>query len=277
MRHPKQWPVTAAILGTIAVCLPVGVLALVHGQYNTVLATAGGFGSFVVAALTYTVNRDKQTLDRDRYLDDRFASPIGHLADDNITVRVGGVQELDRILQYAPADRARVLALYSSFLRHAAPYDPAAHPDGPPSDMAAVLASLRARPALPGEPPLELSAVRMPGADLSGTDLVGARLTAANLGGARLRDARCGGADLTMATLVGADLAHADLSGARLIGARLGRADLTGAHLRGADLTDAMLDGAILCGADLRGALGCTTEQLASAVLDAETRPPDLG
>jgi uncharacterized protein YjbI with pentapeptide repeats len=72
----------------------------------------------------------------------------------------------------------------------------------------------------------------------------------------------------------GAFVRRTDLSGASLRGANLSNADASGALFRNADFEGARLVGTILRGADLTGARNLTIEQLATAVIDDETRLP---
>ena len=125
-------------------------------------------------------------------------------------------------------------------------------------------------------------------ADLRGAYFTHARLKRAKLQRARLDahptrgdrsaadliEADLGGADLSEANLRGAELARASLRGANLTDALLREADLRGADLTGADLTGAELEQTDLRGVDLREARGLTTEQIAEANTDEETRPP---
>ncbi|GJE17635.1 pentapeptide repeat-containing protein [Methylobacterium marchantiae] len=72
----------------------------------------------------------------------------------------------------------------------------------------------------------------------------------------------------------GAFIRRTNLDGANLQGADLSRADASGAFFRNADFKGARLVGTILKGADLTGAVNLTERQLASAVLDEQTRLP---
>ena len=117
------------------------------------------------------------------------------------------------------------------------------------------------------------------GANVTLADLRGATINDANLGGLRVAGATLQGASVENANLSHADLRGADLRGLNLRYASLAAADLRGANLQGARLARANLKEADLRGADLRGAdlrqvAELTTEQVASAYLDAETQLP---
>ena len=111
-----------------------------------------------------------------------------------------------------------------------------------------------------GHPVVNLSAVRLRGADLSGATLIGADLIHADLTDADLSGANLSDADLSEGYLNRADLSSATLGGADLGGAELQLANLSRAGLIDADLIDANLSGANLSGgavlidASLRGA-----------------------
>ena len=108
-------------------------------------------------------------------------------------------------------------------------------------------------------------------ADLTDTRLWGANLTGADLTGAYLTGAHLTSADLTDANLWGANLTGADLTDANLAGADLGFANLTDANFFGANLTDANLTRAVLTDAD-----NLTQEQLDSACIRKDGKPPTL-
>jgi uncharacterized protein YjbI with pentapeptide repeats len=77
------------------------------------------------------------------------------------------------------------------------------------------------------------------------------------------------------ADLHGAFIRRVDLSGTSLRGANFVGTDATNANFRNSDFENARLDGTILRGADLTGAKNLTLEQLARAVIDANTLLPN--
>ncbi len=76
--------------------------------------------------------------------------------------------------------------------------------------------------------------------------------------------------------LRGAFLRFTDLSRVNLENANFSGADFTGANFRGADFKNANLNGTILRGADLTDATNLTREQLATAIIDDQTKLPIL-
>ncbi|RZS31193.1 pentapeptide repeat protein [Herbihabitans rhizosphaerae] len=220
------------------------------------------FGGLAVAGgLFYTARR--YFLDRDRQFTERFTAAVEHLGSENVTVRAGGVAALDRILRDSPADRNRVLDRIAGFLRQQTIRVSEPLPD----DVMVAVAALRVpRKRIRGtaEEPLNLTAVRLPGADMRRTAMPTALLAKAELREADLSGANLAGAKLDGSTLINANLAGADLTAASLAGARLS----------GANLTDAVLADADLSEADLTKTIGLTTEQIASARVDDKTRIP---
>ena len=126
---------------------------------------------------------------------------------------------------------------------------------------------------------LDLTSSHLEEADLWGADLRGALLPRAHLNGAFLASAHLEGANLVGAHLEEAFLREVHLRGTLLTGTHLERAILWAAHLEQATLWGSHLDGADLWGANLQGAnlahaTGLTTEQIAVALIDEETRLP---
>ncbi|WP_410655766.1 pentapeptide repeat-containing protein [Amycolatopsis sp. lyj-112] len=233
----------------------------------------------VVGGGLYYTGR-KFFLDRDKQFTDRFNAAIDHLGSADETVRAGGVRALDRILHDSPADRNRVLASLTGFLRHRTVA--ASSPDH--DDISAALAALRNRGLPPkrqaGDNPLDLRGIRVAQTVLREMPLHRADLSSAELTGTVLADADLGETRLCQATLINADLsgavlAKADLTDTRLSRANLSSADLRGATLRGADFAGAVFDGTDIRGTDLTESRGLTEEQLAQALTDPATSTPE--
>jgi uncharacterized protein YjbI with pentapeptide repeats len=74
----------------------------------------------------------------------------------------------------------------------------------------------------------------------------------------------------------GARLRRTNFSHANLKEANLSGADFTEANFRGSDFKNANLSGTILRGADLTDVTNLTREQLATAILDDQTKLPIL-
>ncbi|GAA3525963.1 hypothetical protein GCM10022222_06140 [Amycolatopsis ultiminotia] len=274
----------------------------------TGLTVVGGIVGAGFGARRYFLDRDKQRLEEDKHLIDRFDAAWGRLASEDPLIRANALRTLFRLMTDSERDRRPVLRSVCDLLRQRT-----SHPDDgqrAEADVIAAVDVLRERPRREDADPLDLTGVHLPGADLreavlrgahfgaesilasaklSGSDLRDAVLTATDLTGADLDAARLAGATLDTAKLTSAvmtnisaagasffdaTLRDADLSGADLRGANLRRAVLRGAKLDRADLTDADLTDADFTGADLGTALGLTRQALANAVTTAATTLP---
>lgn len=128
----------------------------------------------------------------------------------------------------------------------------------------------------------DLSAAILEQTDLSNSDLASANLKNAQmseaiLGRTRLRGADSENADLTKVQGDGANFASAKLTRAVFTKSEFPRADFTEADLRdanlsGGDLTESYLKLTRIEAVDLSGVNGLTSQQLASACGDSETR-----
>ncbi|MEV6695391.1 pentapeptide repeat-containing protein [Micromonospora sp. NPDC051196] len=257
---------------------------------------------FTAQSLEYTADithatRDQITLAAQGQIADRFnraVDQLGQAGPDKLSIRLGGIYSLERIMKDSPADEPTVIEVLCAFVRTnaprpAVPVKPSKLPLAS-EDVRAALTVLARRPNPDHHPnsgidlsgsQLSIPRFSLRGADLRDVDLRGANLRDAELSGANLYGADLSGADLSRTDLVmvgdnlrfanlayarlrdanlrGAGLPdtilrHADLSGANLIRANLNGANLYGAYLSHADLRGAYLRGANLSGADLRGA-----------------------
>lgn len=177
---------------------------------------------------------------------DRFNAAVTNLGSNTMTIRLGGIYALQRIMNDSSADQPAVDQVLSAFIRSQPPVTPVTstnqHTAQFPIDSQAALDVLLTRNHKYDKQPI---------------DLIGA-----NLGNASLR-----GADVTNVHLSGADLSHADLQGANLTGVVMVYANLTGANLadahfngtflQGSNLTDAYLPGVTLTGAHLTQTTYC--------------------
>jgi hypothetical protein len=236
------------------------------------ISTAGvAIATFVVAAQTLQANTRQQT-------SDRFVKAIEQLGNDKSPdVRLGGIYGLEQLARDSPSDQPAVFDVLTAFVRGQVPAgtgkctDPTLHlelidpsPNARPSAdvQAAVDAIARHDRKNDRKGPngvLDLShtclvAARWAALDLSGIRMTGADLRYAILFDADLHEAFLGEANLTGAFLSKANLTGAELLSANLTGAFLGGANLTGALLGGANLTGAQLGEANLTGAGLRHA-----------------------
>ncbi|MFF5296528.1 pentapeptide repeat-containing protein [Paractinoplanes globisporus] len=202
-------------------------------------------------------------MSRQGQIADRFTAAIDQLGQegkDKLSIRLGGVYALQRIMVESSSSESAAIEVLSAFVRtHAS--RPSMTPRAvstSPEDVRAAVAVLGHRPH-PTAP--EYDRVNLSGsllglglADLHGVvfddvDLTGADLHGASLGKTRLLTARCGGCDLS-----GADLGRADLTGFRGIEARFNFASITAADMDWANLQDAHLDGCHLNHSQLKNA-----------------------
>ncbi|MFI2667581.1 pentapeptide repeat-containing protein [Micromonospora carbonacea] len=246
---------------------------------------------FVAVGLYVTneANRGQQRLTEQGQITDRFTKAVeqlGQTGPEKVTVRLGAIYALERIMRDSAVDHPAVVDVLAAFVRVNAPQqpNPTQLPSRPPADIQAALTVLGRRNIThddrgsPGRPSSRL----IP--DLTNTNLALADLRDANLTGSDLTDASLTGADLVRANLRLAFLARANLYGADLTGADLSialltGADLTNADLPGADLSNAFLEGANLNGADLTRAdltgANLTRADLSCARTDDRTRLPE--
>ncbi|MBA8953150.1 pentapeptide repeat-containing protein [Actinomadura namibiensis] len=224
-------------------------------------------------------SQDNVRIARESQLTDRYAKALEPLADDNITIRLGAIHALNRLLADSQRDRAAITAVLAGFIRDRAPAPTTKGkglPLDPSVDIAAALTTLANNPH--PVPPLDLHRIRSPNIDLGN-----ARFNQADLGGADLRGSYLGNAYLIEAYLGYADLRDTDLRSAHLTGAYLVNADLTGAYLRGARLSGANLSQARL-GLDrgsgvshfVRRSGGDTDRSLGTDLRSADLRGADL-
>ncbi|MDH6123182.1 pentapeptide repeat-containing protein [Kitasatospora sp. GP82] len=178
---------------------------------------------------------------------DRYIKAIQQLGSSQLSVRIGGVYALERIMHDSPADHAAIVEVVIAFIREHATVPseeqllqrqklPPALRFRPPTDVEAGLAVLRRRPDREESGPIDLAGAYLVGAELRGARLNGANLIDTNLAFAKLTGAHLPDVRLDRADLRAAWLNRAMLDGAHLTQARLPAAHLTGASLRGADL-----------------------------------------
>jgi uncharacterized protein YjbI with pentapeptide repeats len=222
----------------------------------------------VALGLFYTnaANREQQKLSREQqYLAlqgqvaDRFSAAIDQLGqegNDKLSIRLGGIYGLQRLMRDSPADEASVVQVLSAFVRTHAPRGRAlwkvpaeSAPPIAPGDVRAAITVLAGR-ARPSFYPVDFSNTFL---GLDHIDLSKASLALVELENANLSGASMVGVDVQQANLAGATLSRANLQGARLAGAALRDADVSIANLQNADLRDANLAGADLSGSDMRG------------------------
>lgn len=227
------------------------------GQLSAILTALTAVGALVYTgqglAQSQTATVEQNRLAESGQITDRFNAAVTNLGSTTMTIRLGGIYALQRIMNDSPSDQPAVDQVLAAFIRsQQIPGLPATakrpgvdgpvgvgnvsgYDDGPPSiDIQAALTVLATRdPDHDGPQPIDLHYALLRRADLTG----------AHFDGADLR-----GVDLSFTNLSNAHLAGADFSDTSL-----GSAQLTGAHLDGAKLDDVYLVGANLTGVDLDG------------------------
>jgi uncharacterized protein YjbI with pentapeptide repeats len=263
-------------------------------RFNTIGIVVGFlFTALGLGATAFTLYNGQQELRtaREGQITDRYTKAVEQLGSTKRDVRTAAVYALERIATDSPRDRTTIRDVLAAFTRE---HDPTPGteddklPVEPDTDVHAALTVLARRPTDPtNAPPLDLHAIRVPGANLStihtnktgivvlyranfsDADLSHADLTDADLTSTDLTDGDLRYANLTGADLTDADLSHANLNGATLRHAQLPGVDLsyqsmsamdlsatelTEANLSHANLSDAVLAEAYLRSADLTGA-----------------------
>ncbi|MEU4567572.1 pentapeptide repeat-containing protein [Micromonospora sp. NPDC023956] len=262
------------------------------------IVTALAAVAAVLFTLWFSIDTSRKTdnqikLSRAGQIADRFNRAIdqlGQAGPDKLSIRLGGIYSLERIMKDSPDDALTIIEVLCAFVRTNVPRPPGAisASKAPRSaeDIRAAVTVLGRRPNPDPAGKLDFTGTQLSLPDLSlargqlsGTDLIGANLSDTDLGAVDLTSADLHGADLhaadlRSANLTGANLDDAELYGASLFEADLRRANLNGADLRGADLTRADLHGADLSDADLRGAKALTDRMLQCTVVNGLTRLP---
>jgi uncharacterized protein YjbI with pentapeptide repeats len=203
---------------------------------KTVGQALGGAAVLIGAGAAYLQFTQQQQAAHDLLISNQVAKGFEQLAGDKVAMRLGGIYDLEGVMNASAQYHQPVLEALCAFVRDNTTGKTVGQ--GPTIDIQAALTVIGRR--VDGRGRLDLSLANLPGVNLIGADLTGATLTNANLTGA----------NLTGATLTGADLTRVNLTGAYL----MGRTNLSGAYLANANLTDAHLLGAILTGAYLTGA-----------------------
>lgn len=232
----------------------------------------------VFTALNVYISREGQ-------ITDRYTKAVDQLADERLSVRLGGIYALERIARDSRRDHPQIVETLSAFIReqsHTAKrktsatltvdsrYGYTTNPTKVMSELpvdiqAALRVLLRRKPGRPEFGPLDLRGADLRSADLSeanlrealliGTLLQSAMLYRADLSHADLRGAQLEDADLTYARLDHTDFTGSNLSKARLVAVVGEWTRFNGAQLQEADLYNAVLpDAWLIDNAQLKGA-----------------------
>jgi len=264
-------------------------------------------GLVLIAGLYFTARGFRLT--REGHITDRYSKAIEQLGHDNRDVRIGGIYALERIMHDSQPDRETIVDVLATFVREhtrVGHNEPSKDPIG--ADVQSAISVLGRRPGIEEETKkLDLYHSGLNHADMAGQDLRGVMLYYSSLdnttfAGANLTKASlsfCSGKDvaftncsaiganfvnaayidswflhanLTRTDFYGCDLSHSDF-GRRYI--ELGQPPFPPATLTEARFTKAKLTGTILRGVDLSTVRGLTKDQLAEAIIDANTIPPE--
>jgi uncharacterized protein YjbI with pentapeptide repeats len=263
----------------------------------------GGFATVIFTIRSYFLNKSGQVADR-------YTKAASQLASEDAAERIGAIYALARLMRDSPADHRASIDLLAAFIRERCSksqstvdtdeedlvvddsYITGVNWTGTPPaiDVQTALNVLIRRPKKYERPWILLGGTNLSGAHFTngwvdnlhfensimhGIDMVNSKAYQIVLARCDLRGANFSGSDLRNAHFQETDMRFTLLRWADLRNAGLEEADLRGAVfvktiLKGAELIDANL-----CGADLTSAIGLTSEQVAEAIIDNETKLPD--
>jgi hypothetical protein len=231
----------------------------------------------VVTYNSYNLNIQKQDLDREGQMTDRFSKAVTHLGDATLAVRLGGMYELERVAKDSSKDHGSVMEILAAYIREKSPLIKNDQPTTPvantsenrerkplPIDIQVAL-TIIGRRTVANDPltlDIDLSNCYISGAKLSemdfqstnfsGSDLSGVNFFNTNFGwrgemqppsghGFSLPNTQFVNADLSDANFMLANLFIVDFSGADLTRADLESSNLAMAQFRNTNLSRAKL------------------------------------
>jgi uncharacterized phosphosugar-binding protein len=237
------------------------------GLFLTYTTYKLGVENFGLAVEQQKINIQKQDLDRDGQITDRFNKAVEHLGSDKLSVRIGGLYALERIAKDSKNDRSTIIEILCAFVREETQIDTKLIKTG---DIITPIEETASSESTKNPASLEVSkepkqiatdiqtALTIIGRrqiekgitdkiDLSYTNLVGANLENANL-----HDVDFVGANLSYANFKNADLHLAKLENANLYNTYFESTNLSeaflylSANINNADLANANLNEARL-------------------------------
>ena len=218
---------------------------------KTIGQALGGAAVLIGAVAAYLQFTQQQRASHDLLISNQVAKGFEQLANDKVTMRLGGIYALEGVMNTSMEYHQPVLEALCAFVRDSTIGIIVG--TEPTTDVQATLTVIGRRADGLGR--VNLTQANIPGSELSRSNLSRANLNGANLNGADLTDADLNHANLSLAGYeISTNLSRADLRGADLNHANLNFANLNRANLNEADLTDADLTGADLSGATLGGA-----------------------
>jgi hypothetical protein len=228
-------------------------LKLENDARKTIAQIVGGIiilSGLLFTYSTYRLNVEKQNLDREGQITDRFTTAVSQLGDEEIAVRLGGLYALERIAKDSPRDRWPIMEIISSYVREKSPRNMSVKP-APKTDLKKqnnstydkkleyrkIKTDVQTALSIVGrgteqdkfDNRLDLSESNLDGVDLTNakftnTDFYGSEFKRAQLISANLDKSNLDFTDFSGAVLVKANLDYSDLCGARFTGANLQRA-----------------------------------------------------
>ena len=279
------------------------MLALENSVRSTIAQLLGG--AFLLSGLYFTWQN--VLIAREGKITDRYSKAIEHLADERITVRIGGIYALERIARDSRRDHLTVMEVLTAFVRENSRFDrerdereraaPVRFGFGeslivrewerkPAGDIQAAVIVLGRRQWRETEAGrLDLSEVDfrggMFGRHFEHALLIRARFDHARFVKSHLAEAVAIGAKFRDASFVGVDLRKtifdfADLQDVKFQDCNLEGARFIGAHLERANFVgENRLVGANLEGANLNGVTGLSAAEIDGVAFDAQTIFPD--
>ena len=288
-RRVTEWDGFWWIIGMVGVLIISGGLSWrywgdLHGNQDSLSTTirnlglvVGGIEAILLAAWRSIVAQQQAAAaqrqadtSQQGLLSERYQRGAEMLGSDVLSVRLGGIYDLDRLAAAHPEQyHIQVMELFCAFARNPtkrgeegvptevhSEYDPWSSEPTVREDVQAVLTAIsyRSRARLQYEWATDNFRLDLRGAYLQDADLRGANLSGAILSRADLTLAEMSGAMLDSSDLRSANLDSARLRQVNLMGANMVNANLTGANLTRANLTKADLYRASVIEADLSGA-----------------------
>jgi hypothetical protein len=231
------------------------------------IAALAAVGATAVGYLSYRTTQRGTEVTELAQLEDRLNRAIEKLGDpNNVTVRVGGIDQLVSLLKVAPSYHDTIVDQLSIFVRNRAPLSECNKDHGPtPDDVQHALTALGTHTSVPDKTSMKfsvdlshtclqnanMSTLRFPRANFTGTSLNGAEMSGVEMPGAVLYRTQLDrtlfiGGDLTCTIMTMSSVKNAMMVGVKLTGADLMWSDFEGTALLQADLTNAVVEGAAL-------------------------------